>query len=647
MLSRRDFLKITGATVFTAAFNPMKIVMGAQEKPRPNILWLSCEDIGPHLGCYGYPNARTPTLDQLAAKGARYENAFTVSGVCAPNRSAIITGMYASSLGTHHMRSGGEGTEHSIKPEIPAQVKCFSEYLRNEGYYCTNNSKEDYNFDTPESAWDESSGKAHWRNRPDPNQPFFAVFNYTGTHEGSVHMSEEDHEERVRPLTPDQRQDPRKLELPPYYPDTPTFRQMWADYYELITRMDYWVKDLLGQLEEDGLAEDTIVFFWSDHGVGLPRAKRWLYDSGTHIPLIVHIPQKFRTGGQGRPGTVEDRLVSSVDFGPTALNLIGIRRPAHMHGQPFLGPDLPAEREYVFGARDRMDERYDIIRMVRDRRYKYLRNYEPFKSYHQYMNTPEQGAEMQEFHRLADQGNLSPAARWFTREEKPVEELYDCQTDPHEIQNLAGDPQYQDVLVRMREVHERWMMATKDLGLIPEPELVAIEKEYGTRYAFFRQLDRDNSQLFRELHAGASLAGKPEIADLPALLEALDTPEPSIRYWGLIGIGNLGVQAKPAVEKVYHGLSDRSPVVRVAAARALYKMGHEGQEALPVLIDELQSPHEWVRLTAVTVLDNIGEKARPAIPALKAALNDTYNKYVVRVANRALNQMLGTNNQVR
>ncbi|HKJ67606.1 MAG TPA: HEAT repeat domain-containing protein, partial [bacterium] len=305
------------------------------------------------------------------------------------------------------------------------------------------------------------------------------------------------------------------------------------------------------------------------------------------------------------------------------------------------------EREYVFGHRDRMDERYDIIRMVRDKRYKYLRNYEPFKPYHQYMNTPEKGAEMQEFHRLADQGQLPPDAQWFTREEKPVEELYDCQSDTHEINNLAADPQYRDILVRMRKVHEQWMIETKDLGLIPEPELVAIEKEYGTRYAFFRQLDRDNGQLLRELRSVASLAGKPEIADLPALLEALDHPEPSFRYWGLTGIGNLGMEAESALEKVYHGLSDRSPVVRVAAARALYRMGHEGQEALPVLVDELQSPYEWVRLKAATVLDSIGERARPAIPVLKAALKDTYNKYVVRVANRALNQMLGTKNQVR
>ncbi len=647
MISRRDFLKVTGAMFLTSVFTPARVLTGAQETPRPNILWLSCEDIGPQLGCYGDANARTPTLDQLAAGGIRYDHAFTVSGVCAPNRSSVITGMYASSLGTHHMRSGGEGTEHSVKPAIPAQVKCFSEYLRNAGYYCTNNSKEDYNFEPPESAWDESSGNAHWRNRPVPDQPFFAVFNYTGTHEGSVHMERAEHEERVRPLSPDQRQDPRKLELPPYYPDTPTFRRMWADYYELITRMDYWVNDLLSQLEEDGLAEETIVFFWSDHGVGLPRAKRWLYDSGTHIPLIVHLPQQFRTGEQGRPGTVEDRLVSSMDFGPTVLNLAGIRTPAHMHGQPFLGPDLPPEREYVFGARDRMDERYDIIRMVRDRRYKYLRNYEPFKPYHQYMNTPEQGAEMQELHRLADQEKLPPAAWWFTREEKPVEELYDCQTDPHEIQNLADDPQYREILVRMRAVHDQWMIETKDLGLIPEPELVAIEKEYGTRYAFFRQLDRDNNQLLQALHAVASLAGKPEIADLPALLEALDHPEPSFRYWGLMGIGNLGMQAESALEKVYHGLSDRSPVVRVSAARALYEIGREGQEALPVLIDALHSPHEWVRLQAVTVLDSIGEQARPAIPALTEALNDTYNKYVVRVANRALNQLLGTDNQVR
>ena len=647
MPTRRDFLKITGASALATLLHPLSVLTAAPERPRPNILWISTEDISPQLGCYGDRHAHTPRLDRLAERGVVYDNAFTVAGVCAPNRSSIITGMYAASLGTQHMRSGGEGTEHSIQPVVPAPVNCFSASLREAGYYCTNNYKQDYNFVPSDAAWDESSHQAHWRNRPDSNQPFFAVFNYTGTHEGSVHLDDAGHAELTKRLTPDQRQDPAQLTLPPYYPDTPAFRRLWANYYEVITGMDYWAGDLLDQLAADGLAEDTIVFFWSDHGVGLPRAKRWLYDSGTKIPLLVSLPKKFRTGDQGQPGTREDRLVSSVDFAATVLNLTGLPIPEHVQGQPFLGPDRPPARDYIYGHRDRMDERYDIIRMVRDQRYQYIRNYEPFKPYHQYMNTPEGGADMRDLHRLAAQGQLPPDAWWFTARTKPVEELYDTRTDPHTVHNLAGDSNYQSILERLRGAHEQWMLDIMDMGLIPEPELVTIEHRYGSRYAFFRQVARDNRAWLRALRAAASLAGTPSPADLPGLRQVLQHAEASFRYWGMLGLGNLGPDADSAYDRVYEGLQDQAPVVRVAAARALFRMERPGEDALPVLIAELQSPHEWVRLQAATVLDEIGEPARPAIPALQAALDDTYNKYVVRVANHALNQLLGTNHSVR
>lgn len=614
---------------------------------RPNILWLSCEDISPHLGCYGDPNAVTPTLDNLAAGGVRYANAFTTSGVCAPNRSSIITGMYSTTLGTHHMRSGGEGTERSIKPVPPPHIRTFTEYLRAAGYYCSNNAKEDYNFDAPEAAWDESSDEAHWRNRPDEDTPFFAVFNYTGSHEGSIRLDEAGHAERTSRLTPDQRQDPADLDIPPYYPDTPLVRQTWAEYYELITALDYWVSDMLGQLEADGLVEDTIVFFWSDHGVGLPRAKRWLYDSGTHMPLIIRIPERYRSNGQPEPGTVSDALVSSIDFGPTVLNLAGIDPPEYMQGRPYLGSDLPPSREYVYGARDRMDERYDIIRMVRNKRFKYLRNYEPFKPYHQFMNTPESSEFTEEMHRLAEAGELRAGADWFTAGTKPVEELYDIENDPHEIHNLAGKEEYRDVLQDMRRAHREWLLETKDLGLIPEPELVKQDRTYGSRYAILRQPGRDKEEFLRQLHGAASLAGAPDITGLPMLMELFDNRHPSVRYWAATGVGNLGRDGLSAKALVERGLDDEAACVRVASARALFKMDEPGEIALPVLIDELGSSQEWVRLQAALVLDSIGERARPAIPALKEALKDTHNKYVVRVANRALNQMLGTNNTVR
>jgi uncharacterized sulfatase len=648
-MNRREFVRKTGAGAASLAL-PGILARATEDSPaadRPNILWLSTEDINPHLGSYGYESAITPNLDALAEEGVRYANAFTTSGVCAPNRNSIITGMYATSLGMHHMRSGGEGTEHSIKPVLPSDVHPFSTYLREAGYYCTNNAKEDYQFDTPDSAWDESSGEAHWKNRPSEDTPFFAVFNYGGTHEGSIRMGEEAHAKRTRRLTPAQRQDPDQMEPPPYYPDTPLVRKNWADYYELITAMDYWVGDRLEELEEAGVAEDTVVFFWSDHGVGLPRAKRWLYDSGTHIPLIIRAPEKYRAMMQASPGSVADRIVSSVDFGPTVMSLARLERPSYMQGQAFLGPDPPPERQYGFGARDRMDERYDIIRMVRGKRYHYLRNYEPYKPYHQYMNTPEESPVTKQFHQMAEEGTLPPAADWFTADQKSIEELYDVEQDPHEINNLAGEEDYRDVLTRMRDAHLDWMFETKDLGLIPEPQLVKAEEEYGSRYALLRRPGRDNREFLQDLHATAALAGRPGRTDLSMLTEKMESDHPSVRYWAAIGLGNLEADGLPAADVLRKALGDEAAVVRVVAARGLFMVNRHTDRALAVLTDELQNKQEWVRLKAAITLDGIGEKARPAIPELKAALDDTYNKYVVRVANRALNQMLDTSNTVR
>jgi len=601
---------------------------------RPNILWISCEDISPHLGCYGDLQATTPVLDQLAKDGTLYRNAFVTAGVCAPCRSAIITGMYQTTLGTHHMR---------CKSQLPDHVKLFPQYLREAGYYCTNNSKTDYQLtSTPKETWDESSGKAHWRRRKNDDQPFFAVFNYTGCHESGI-ASTSKYESVTKGLPESHLHDADPLALPPYYPDTPVVREDWKRYYDVITAMDRWAGGILDQLKEDGLADDTIVFFWSDHGVGLPRAKRWLYDSGMHVPLIVRIPEKLRPDDQGKPGTVTAELVSLIDLAPTMLNLAGIEIPDHMQGRAFLGDELTPPRQFVYGARDRMDERYDIIRAVRDERYKYIRNYEPFKTYYQYMNTPEKGATMQEIRRVHADDELPPAARLFMAATKPVEELYDTRSDPHELRNLADSPTHQEILTRMREAHLNWVLETKDLGLMPEPEIVERERHLGSRFDILRQPDGET--LIERLRDSASLALQSKEA-LTQLVDALSDEDAAVRYWGAIGLGNLGDDAAVAKAQLLSQLQDASPSVRIAAARALCGIGEEGK-ALPVLIEELASEREWVRLNAAIVLDSIGDKSRPAVRGLKEALKDKQNKYVVRVANHALNVMLGTKNVVR
>lgn len=545
----------------------------AQSPERPNILWVSCEDTGTQIGCYGDPHAITPNIDALAREGVRYSRAYTVAGVCAPSRSGIITGMYPTTIGSHHMRSDAK---------LPGFINCFPSYLREAGYYCTNNAKTDYNFAVPKDAWDESSNKAHWKNRK-PNQPFFSVFNIETTHESRIILRGEAYEKVVAQLSPKERQDPARLtNLPPYYPDTPETRRDWANYYELITTMDKQFAARIQEIKDAGLWDSTIVMFWGDHGVGLPRAKRWLYEDSTHVPLVARIPERFRIAGQGRPGSVDDQLISLIDLAPTMLNLAGVPLPKHFQGRAFLGRNLTKQRDYVFAARDRMDERYDMVRAVRDRRYRYIRNFEPEKPYYQYMNTPEQGPTMREIRRVGDSSKV--CAQWMGT--KPAEELYDANADPHEVKNLASEPAHRLALERMRRALDEWQRDTIDLGLIPEPELVELEAKRGYRYG-----------------AVSAVAA---------------------RYWE--------VRRTPSLSRLETALVDPSPCVRIAAAQRLQRIDK--------LAVELASRDEWVRLMAVIALDELGEKARPAIRVLQIAREEKENKYIARVANHALNVLM-------
>lgn len=443
---------------------------------QPNILWISTHDISPDLGCYaavwpGAEYAHTPHLDQLAAEGVRYDHAFALAPVCAPSRSAIITGMFPTAIGTMHMRS---------KAVPPPEVRCFPEYLRAAGYYCSCNAYTDHQFQTPVTVFDAFGPQAHWRNRPNPEQPFFAMFHGMLTHESQIHASPEALQQRGISLPPEQCHDPAQAPLPPYYPDTPVFRQVWAQYADLITHMDRWAGELLRQLEEDGLAENTLVVFWSDHGVGLPRAKRYPYESGLREPLIMRWPGKIQ------PGTAHQELVYLMDLAATMLAVAGVPLPEHLHAQPLFDaqgqPGAPA-RQYVFGHRDRMDEQEDTIRTVRDQRFRYLRNYHPDRPYLQHHEYADQMSTWKELRRLCfEEANqlaigetpsrLTAVQRHFLASSKPPEELYDLHADPYETVNLADDPHYTDDLRRMREALEQWQQQYGDLGLLPESELM-------------------------------------------------------------------------------------------------------------------------------------------------------------------------------
>lgn len=426
---------------------------------RPNIVWISLEDVSPRLGAYGDPVARTPNMDRLAREGLRYTRAFTTAGVCAPSRSAIITGMYQNGIGTHHMRTGGisPGVPTPYEAVPPPYVKAFPEYLRQAGYFATNNFKTDYQFGEPFTVWDESSREAHWRTpRRSPGQPFFAVFNIMATHESRSWVSPGD-----TLVT-----DPDAVDVPPYYPDTPAVRRQLAKHYDNIAAADARVGEILAQLEEDGYADNTIVFLWGDHGDGLPRAKRWLYDSGLRVPLIICWP------GTIEPGSVSDGLVSLVDLAPTVLSLAGVDVPVHMDGRAFLGPARQPPRTYVHGARDRIDGVYDMVRATRDQRYKYIRNYYPETPYVQMVPYRNNSGIMQDLLRLHAAGSLTGAPTLWLRDSRPPEELYDVAADPHEIHNLAGDSAFARVADRLREATDRWMAEIGDLGAIPEDRMV-------------------------------------------------------------------------------------------------------------------------------------------------------------------------------
>jgi len=434
---------------------------------RPNLLWISCEDISPNLGCYGDPHAITPNLDDLAAEGVRFTRAFTPAGVCAVVRSSVITGMYAPSIGSQHMRS-------EIVP--PANVKAFPELLRAAGYFCTNRSKTDYQFEPTPNIWNRQ-GNNHddWRERPDPDQPFFSVINFTVSHESRIRHSQRDHDAVIEKIGNENQRNPDVVgdTLPDYLPNTAAARKNWAWYHDNITWMDQMAGEVLARLEEDGLADNTLVVFWGDHGMGMPRGKRWIYDSGTHIPLLMRWP------GQLERGAVRDDLASTVDLAATMLAAAGVAVPRWMQGRVLIGPRRGAEPSYLYFHRDRMDEVYELQRGARDRRWKYIRNYMPERTYAQRIDYMDAMPAMQDWRRLAAADRLVGGQKnWFAAT-KPAEELYDTEKDPWELDNLADRPQYADRLARMREATEAWQDRIGDTGMIPEPVLMEEMKPGG------------------------------------------------------------------------------------------------------------------------------------------------------------------------
>ena len=569
---------------FTLGLLLLPLLLHAQE--RPNILWITSEDNSPLLGCYGDKFAITPNLDKLASRGFRYTQAFANVPVCAPSRNTLITGVYANSNGQQNMRSEYRKSD---------QIQLYPRLLREAGYYCTNRSKEDFNIDQSQTkdTWDALGPKAHYKNRP-KGSPFFAVFNLEISHESSL----------FNQIPTDKlRHKPKDVTLPPYHPDTPEMRHDWAQYYDKVEDMDAAVGKLLQELQESGDAENTIVFYYSDHGGVLGRSKRYLYDTGTRVPFIVHIPEKYKAlYPAATPGSLVDRLMSFVDLAPTLLSLVGAPIPAYMQGHAFLGAKKTQEPDYVYQFRNRMDERFDMSRAVVDKKYRYIRNYMPYRIYGQYLEYLWRAPSMGSWEAVCKAGKCNAIQQvfWHT---KPVEELYDREKDPWEVHNLAADPAYKGIVAKMRNACHDWMLSIYDTGLIPEAELIDLVGK-GDAYDYMRQ----NKIPLKQMIEAADLASASKPADLPKLLQMLGSDQLAIRYWGATGILMQGEKARKALPALKKATEDPSLSVASVAAEALYKLG-EKELGRQTLIRALASPNMIARAYALNVIDLVDDNS--------------------------------------
>lgn len=582
------------------------LVKGAADD-RPSILWITAEDMSASLGCYGDKYAITPNLDAFAKQSVRYTHAFATAPVCSPSRSCLITGCYAPTLGTQQMRSAFP---------IPKSMKGFPSLLKKVGYYTSNNVKTDYNNanwrDIIKHSWNESSGTTHFRKREGDGR-FFSIFNLMTSHQSRtmVFPYEKFVADVQSKLSPGEIHDPKKAPLPPYYPDTPIIRKTVARFYDCVTVMDKEVGQILADLVRDGQADNTIVFFYSDHGSGMPRHKRALFDSGMHVPLMIRFPEKWKHLAPASAGATSDRLVSFVDFGPTVLSLSGIDVPNDMQGIPFLGQQAGKARTMVYGHRDRVDEVRDLARSVRNKRFLYIRNYMPHLGYNQSTGWPDLGEIRHEFYRKTDEKTMTSAQWQFAGPTRPLEELYDCVKDPLNLENLAGDPKHKKTRQNMQQALARHLRENRDFGFLPESEAwKAIGESTPWKTAQTPKFP------LRALHAAAAKVGN---AEEGVFLKNLKSKNPSIRYWGAIGLVAQGKLSTAAVKHLKTALKDRSAAVRIEAANALAR--HVGiKTGLPTLENLLEHQDMNAVLHAARTIETLGEDAKSAVPAMKQLL---------------------------
>ena len=592
----------------------------------PNILWITSEDNGPHMGCYGDEFADTPHLDKLAKESVIYLNCWSTAPVCAPARTTLISGLYPPSTGAEHMRS---------MVNLPAAFKMYPQYLREAGYYCTNNSKEDFNLEKPGQVWDESGGKAHWRKRK-PGQPFFAIFNIGISHESKI---------RTRPHTAIH--DAAKVRVPAYHPDVPEVRRDWAQYYDKMTEMDKIAGQRLKELEDAGLADDTIIFYYGDHGSGMPRSKRWPYNSGLQVPLIVHVPEKFKhlRADDYQVGGKTDRLVGFIDMAPTLLSIIGVKPKEHFHGHAFMGKHTAKPQEYLYGFRGRMDERYDMLRVVRDQRYVYIRNYMPHKIYGQYIQYMFQTPTTRIWKEMFDDGKLNKQQSRFWQR-KPAEELYDLQSDPDEVNNLATSAKHQDVLKRLRTVQRNWALEIKDVGFLPEGEIHS-RSDGSSPY----EMGHDSQKYdMKRIMDAAELASSLEDQVEKELIKLLSDKDSAVRYWAAMGILMRGNETfKKTYYAVRKATEDDSPYVQILAAQCLAQFGEPADIKLgtTILMKHANVADNGIyrSMLALNALDELDGRAKryrdeiSKLPKVHESINRRMRAYVKNLITKTVDDI--------
>ncbi|TWU55767.1 sulfatase-like hydrolase/transferase [Rubripirellula reticaptiva] len=557
----------------------------AQAAERPNILWITSEDNGPEIGCYGDTYADTPNIDAFAEKSLRYRTCWSNAPVCAPARTTIISGMYATSLGGQHMRSG---------VKIPVGMKLYPEVLREAGYYCTNNNKTDYNFNIPNDdvGWNDSSKKAHWRNRPDKETPFFSVFNFTVSHESKI---------RVRPHTPVH--DPAKAPLPSYHPDTPEVRRDWAQYYDKVTEMDGDVGRVLTQLEKDGLADSTIVFYYGDHGSGMPRSKRWPFDSGLRVPMVLHVPEKFKdlAPADYAAGGWSERLVAFVDLAPTAISLAGGEIPANMQGVAFAGLQAGEPKKYLFGFRGRMDERIDMVRSCTDGRYVYMRHFYPERPYLKHVSYMFETPTTQVWKRMFDAGELNETQAKFWMP-KPVEELFDLESDPDETINIAALPENAARVEQMRSAIKQHMIETGDIGLVPEAEMHRLAGDMAPRT--WSQEHVDFAKISELAMAATDAKNGWSNEELIGLVADAD---PVVRWWAVRGLA-IRDSSADRNSALTGAMSDDSPSVAIAACDGLLN-SQSDRDAAVARLTKLANANQYGTYAPIAALNSLDMNA--------------------------------------